>query len=97
MRCASLVPLGGPLLCGLSRQPYFACREETGHHVQELAAYCEARIMLGSVRRWGKRPSVYRPRQTEAEVPAARLERALSRPLSVALMLASACAPPYPG
>ena len=27
-RCASLVPLGEPLLCGLRRRPYFACREE---------------------------------------------------------------------
>ena len=69
--CASLVPLGWPLLCGLSRWPYFACREEMGHHVQELAAYCEACIRLGGARRWGKRPSVYRPRRTAAEVAAA--------------------------
>ena len=48
-RCASLVPLGGPLLCGLSRRPYCACREEMGHHVRELATYCETRIPLGSM------------------------------------------------
>ena len=48
-------------MCGLSRRLYFACREEMGHHMGELAAYCEARITLGSVRRWDKRPSVYRP------------------------------------
>ena len=34
-QCAFLVPLGGPLLCGLSRRPYFTCREEMGHHVSE--------------------------------------------------------------
>ena len=50
-RCASLIPLGGPLLCGLSRRPYFACREAMVHHVKEWASYCEARISLGSVRR----------------------------------------------
>ena len=48
----------------LSRRPYFACREEMGHHVSELAAYCEARITLGTARRYDKRPSAYRPRRT---------------------------------
>ena len=63
-RCASLVPLGGPLLCGLSRRPYFACCEDMGHHVSELAGYCEAPITLGSTRRYNKRPPAYRPRRT---------------------------------
>ena len=95
-RCPSLVPLGGPLLCGLSRRPNFACREEMGHHVGELATYCKARILLGSVRRWDKRPSVYQPRQTPERMAAARMGRALDGPLGVALMPASACAPPPP-
>ena len=59
--CASLVTLGGPLLCGLSCQPCFACCEKMGHHVHELVTYCEARITLGRVRRW-----VYQPRRTRA-------------------------------
>ena len=90
------MPPGGPLLCGLSRRPYFACREEMGRRAGELATYCEVRISLGSVRRWDKRPSVYQPRQTPEQVAAARMERTLGRPLSVALMLVSACAPPPP-
>ena len=57
-----------------------------GHHVGELATYCEARISLGSIQRWDKRPSVYRPRRTPEQVAAVRMERALDGPLSVALM-----------
>ena len=86
-RCASLVPLGGPLLCGLSRRPYFACREEMGHHVSELAAYCEARITLGTARRYDKRPSAYRPRRMPEQVAAARMRMGHFMP-------ASACAAP---
>ena len=93
-RCAALVPLGGPLLCGLSRRPYFACREAMLHHVSELATYCEARIVLGTARRYDKRPSAYRPRRTADQVAAARMARALDGPLSVALMPSSASAPP---
>ena len=35
-KCGSLVPLGGPQLCGLNRRPYFTRREAMLHHVQEL-------------------------------------------------------------
>ena len=93
-RSASLVPLGGALLCGLSRRPYFACREEMCHHVHELAIYCEARTTLGSVRSWGKRPSVYRLRRTSEHVAAARVEKPPYGPVSVALMPASPPPPP---
>ena len=93
-RCSSLVPLGGPLLSGLSRRPYFACREEMRHHVKELAEYHETKMSLGGKRRWGRRPYSYRPRRSAAEVEAARAQRALQGPLSVALMPASTCASP---
>ena len=40
-RCNSLVPLGGPALCGLNRRPYFACRAALHTHILKLAEYCE--------------------------------------------------------
>ena len=32
-RCSSLVPLGGPALCGLNCRPYFTCRSAMNTHV----------------------------------------------------------------
>ena len=40
-RCNSLVPLGGPALCGLNRRPYFACRAPLHTHILKPAEYCE--------------------------------------------------------
>ena len=78
-RCSSLVPLGGPALCGLNCRPYFACRNAMRTHIQQLAAYCE--------RTWASKvglnrvhilcPYTHRPRKTAQEVEEHRLHRAL--------------------
>ena len=41
-RATSLVPLGGPLVAGLNRRAYFACRDAMHKHIQLLASYCES-------------------------------------------------------
>ena len=41
-RCGTLIPLGGPALCGLNRRPYFTCRQKMIQHIHTLIQYCEA-------------------------------------------------------
>ena len=78
-RCSSLVPLGGPALCGLNCHPYFTCRSAMNMHVQQLAAYCErtwaAKVGLNRLHKL--RPYTHRPRRTAQEVEEHRLQRAL--------------------
>ena len=37
-RCGSLVPLGGPAICGLNKRPYFARREAMISHIRKLSS-----------------------------------------------------------
>ena len=78
-RCNSLVPLGGPALCGLNRRPYFACRNALHTHIQKLAEYCEHAwtAKVGMHRTHALRSYAYRPRKSAQEVEDHRLHRAL--------------------
>ena len=78
-RCSSLVPLGGPALCGLNCRPYFAGRNAMLFHIQKLADYCEQlwSSKVGAHRVHAPRPYAYRPRRSAAEVESHRLHRAL--------------------
>ena len=78
-RCSSLVPLGGPALCGLNCRPYFAGRNAMLFHIQKLADYCEQlwSSKVGAHRVHAPRPYAYRPRRSAAEVESHRLYRAL--------------------
>ena len=69
-RCSSLVPLGGPALCGLNCRPYFTCRSAMIMHIQQLAAYCERTwaTKVGLNRIHKLRPYTHRPRRTAQEV-----------------------------
>ena len=40
-KCAALVPLGGPLVVGMSARPYFTRQAEMVHLLQHLRTYCE--------------------------------------------------------
>ena len=86
-RCSSLVPLGGPALCGLNSRPYFTCRSAMSTHIQQLAAYCErtwaTKVGLNRVHKL--RPYTHRPRRTAQEVEEHRLQRALQGNLQLGL------------
>ena len=86
-RCSSLVPLGGPALCGLNCRPYFTCRSAMNMHVQQLAAYCErtwaTKVGLNTIHKL--RPYTHRPRKTAQEVEEHRLQRALQGNLQLGL------------
>ena len=86
-RCSSLVPLGGPALCGLNYRPYFTCRSAMNMHVQQLAAYCERMwaTKVGLNRIHKLRPYTHRPRRTAQEVEEHRLQRALQGNLQLGL------------
>ena len=86
-RCSSLVPLGGPALCGLNRRPYFTCRSAMSTHIQQLAAYCERTwaTKVGLNRTHKLRPYTHRPRRTAQEVEEHRLQRALQGNLQLGL------------
>ena len=86
-RCSSLVPLGGPALCGLNCRPYFTCRGAMNMHVQQLAAYCERTwaTKVGLNRIHKLRPYTHRPRRTAQEVEEHRLQRALQGNLQLGL------------
>ena len=86
-RCSSLVPLGGPALCGLNCRPYFAGRNAMLFHIQKLAAYCEQlwSFKVGAHRVHAPRPYAYRPRRSAAEVESHRLHRALHGNLQTGL------------
>ena len=85
--CSSLVPLGGPALCGLNCRPYFTCRSAMNTHVQQLAAYCERTwaTKVGLNRIHKLRPYTHRPRRTAQEVEEHRLQRALQGNLQLGL------------
>ena len=85
--CSSLVPLGGPALCGLNCRPYFTCRSAMNTHVQQLAAYCERTwaTKVGLNRIHKLRPYTHRPRKTAQEVEEHRLQRALQGNLQLGL------------
>ena len=61
-RCNSLVPLGGPALCGLNRRPYFACRNALHTHILQLAEYNEHAwtVKVGILRTHATRSYAYR-------------------------------------
>ena len=86
-RCNSLVPLGGPALCGLNRRPYFACRAALHAHILKLAEYCEHAwsAKVGILRQQAPRAYAYRPRRTAQEVEEHRLHRALQGNLQTGL------------
>ena len=86
-RCSSLVPLGGPALCGLNCRPYFTCRSAMSMHVQQLAAYCERTwaTKVGLHRIHKLRPYTHRPRRTTQEVEEHRLQRTLQGNLQLGL------------
>ena len=71
-RCGSLVPLGGPAICGLNKRPYFARREAMISHIRKLVQYCEEQWVAkaGTHRTHALRPYTYRPRKTAAEIEA---------------------------
>ena len=71
-RCGSLVPLGGPAICGLNKRPYFARREAMLSHIRKLVQYCEEQWVAkaGTHRTHALRPYTYRPRKTAAEIEA---------------------------
>ena len=86
-RCSSLVPLGGPALCGLNNRPYFTCRSAMSTHIQQLAAYCERTwaTKVGLNRIHTLRPYTHRPHRTAQEVEEHRLQRALQGNLQLGL------------
>ena len=86
-RCNSLVPLGGPALCGLNRRPYFACRAALHTHILKLAEYCEHAwtAKVGILRTQAPRAYAYRPRRSAQEVEEHRLHRALHGNLQTGL------------
>ena len=89
-RATLLVPLGGPLVAGLNRRPYFACRDAMHKHIQLLASYCESTWTLRThTRTNAHRPYECRRRKTEHEVEEARMWRALTGNLNTGLMPSS--------
>ena len=90
-RCGSLVPLGGPAICGLNKRPYIARREAMISHIRKFVQYCEEQWVAkaGTHRTHALRPYTYRPRKTAAEIEAHRLHRALCGNLQTGLAPAS--------
>ena len=90
-RCGSLVALGGPVICGLNKRPYFARREAMISHIRKLVQYWEEQWVAkaGTHRTHALRPYTYRPRKTAAEIEAHRLHRALCGNLQTGLAPAS--------
>ena len=86
-RYSSLVPLGGPALCGLNRRPYFACRAALHTHILKLAEYCEHAwtAKVGILRTQAPRAYAYRPRRSAQKVEEHRLHRALHGNLQIGL------------
>ena len=86
----ALVPIGGPVLAGLNRRPYFNCRSAMISHMEQLARYCESTWTLRKhARTHTPRPYVYRVRRTSAEVEEAHLQRALAGCLNTGPMPSS--------
>ena len=86
-QCNSLVPLGGPALCGPNRRPYFACRTALHTHILKLAEYCEHpwAAKVGILRAQAPRAYAFRPRRSAQEVEEHRLHRALQGDLQTGL------------
>ena len=83
--CNSLIPLGGPPICGLSQRSYFPYWAAMLSQVCKLAECCERTWThkIGVHRTHTVHPYEYRPRKTESEVEAHTLQRALQGNLQV--------------